>query len=262
SSHLRSSQLRDLVYRGRTVETRNGHVIDEAGDQNERSAWVKVVYEDDHGFTINFQRAISVSGTSEYRINGRVVTQQTYNQALENQNILVRAKNFLVFQGDVEAVASQSPKDLTRLVEQISGSWELHQRYAELEKEQDTAAEQSTFAYNKKRAVAAEVQSILEQKRELELYEGKVKTRSKLTVQQMLYKLYVAENRIKEIKAEMGTLHGESIVGASEQRARLDASLQAEQKKQAKAFKAVSRQERQIKLVEQKMEGRQPTLAG
>ncbi|KAJ1943760.1 Structural maintenance of chromosomes protein 1, partial [Linderina macrospora] len=262
SSHLRSSQLRDLVYRGRTVETRNGHVIDEAGDQSERRAWVKVVYEDDHGFTMTFQRSISVAGTSEYRINNRVVTLQTYNQALENQNILVRAKNFLVFQGDVEAVASQSPRDLTRLVEQISGSWEFQQRYAELEKEQDAAAEQSTFAYNKKRAVAAEVQAVLEQKRELEEYEGKVKQRSKLTVQQMLYRLYVAEDRIGEIKAEMGTLHSESIVQANERRVQLDSELQGEQKKQAKAFKAVSRQERQIKLVEQKMETRQPKLAG
>ena len=33
-------------------------------------------------------------------------------------NILSNAKNLLVFQGDVEAVASQSPKEFTRLVEQ------------------------------------------------------------------------------------------------------------------------------------------------
>ncbi|KAJ1809122.1 Structural maintenance of chromosomes protein 1, partial [Coemansia sp. RSA 2598] len=100
SSHLRSTQLKDLVYRGRTVETRNGHVIDEAGDQHGRRAWVKAVYEDDKQRTINFQRTITVSGDSEYRINGRAVSLQTYNQALETQNILVKAKNFLVFQGD------------------------------------------------------------------------------------------------------------------------------------------------------------------
>ncbi|ORX73158.1 RecF/RecN/SMC protein [Linderina pennispora] len=229
SSHLRSSQLRDLVYRGRTVETRNGHVIDEAGDQNERSAWVKVVYEDDHGFTINFQRAISVSGTSEYRINGRVVTQQTYNQALENQNILVRAKNFLVFQGDVEAVASQSPKDLTRLVEQISGSWELHQRYTELEKEQDTAAEQSTFAYNKKRAVAAEVQ-------------------------QMLYKL---RSRRRWARCTANRLLGPASSGRG-----WTLAFRPSRRSRPRRSKLSTARSARIKLVEQKMEGRQPTLAG
>jgi structural maintenance of chromosome 1 len=49
------------------------------------------------------------------------VTAAEYQQALEKHNILIKARNFLVFQGDVEAIASQSPKDLTRLIEQISG---------------------------------------------------------------------------------------------------------------------------------------------
>ncbi|KAI7829976.1 cohesin complex subunit psm1 [Kickxella alabastrina] len=239
STHLRSSQLKDLVYRGRTVETRNGNVIDEAGDQDSRRAWVKAVYEDDNERTINFQRTITPAGDSEYRCNGRLVSLQTYNQALESQNILVKAKNFLVFQGDVEAVASQSPKDLTLLIEQISGSWELHSEYSELEKRQDAAAERSTFAYNKKRAVAAEMHSILEQKKELELYESKVQLRTKMTVEHMLHKLF-----------------------ASQQHASLDASLQTQQKLQAKAYKSVNRQERQIKLVEQNIEARQPKLAG
>ncbi|KAJ2399543.1 Structural maintenance of chromosomes protein 1, partial [Coemansia sp. RSA 2559] len=262
SSHLRSLQLKDLVYRGRTVESRGGRVIDEAGDQSARRAWVKAVYEDENGRTVAFQRSITSGGDSEYRINNRTVTLQTYNSTLESQNILVKAKNFLVFQGDVEAVASQSPKDLTKLIEQISGSWELQREYAELERQQDAAAEKSTFAYNKKRAVATEAQSILNQKKELDLYESKIQLRTKLTVQHMQHKLFVAENRMDEIKNEMSALHGETITQASTQRSRLDASLQSQQKTQAKAYKAVNRQERQIKLVEQKIESRQPKLAG
>ncbi|KAJ2598388.1 Structural maintenance of chromosomes protein 1 [Coemansia sp. RSA 1804] len=262
SSHLRSTQIKDLVYRGRTVESRGGRVIDEAGDQATRRAWVKAVYEDDAGRTMIFQRSITPAGDSEYRVNNRVVTLQTYNNTLESQNILVKAKNFLVFQGDVEAVASQSPKDLTKLIEQISGSWDLQHEYTELERQQDAAAEKSTFAYNKKRAIATEVQSIVSQKKELELYETKVQLRTKLTVQHMLHKLFVAETRIQEIKNEMDSLHGETITHASTQRSRLDASLQSQQKSQAKAYKAVNRQERQIKLIEQKIESRQPNLAG
>lgn len=72
-----------------------------------------------------FHHSISVSGSSEYKINGKAVNAKEYNDALVEHNILVKAKNFLVFQGDVEAVASQSPKDLTRLIEQISGSVDL-----------------------------------------------------------------------------------------------------------------------------------------
>ncbi|KAJ2389456.1 Structural maintenance of chromosomes protein 1 [Coemansia sp. RSA 2611] len=262
STHLRSSQLRDLVYRGRAVETRAGRLLDEAGDPRARSAWVRAVYEDDAGNALTFQRAITAAGESEYRYNGRVVSLTRYNGELEKHNILVKAKNFLVFQGDVEAVAAQSPKDLTRLIEQISGSAELQAEYTELEKRQEAAAERSTFAYNKKRAVATEVQSILDQKRELDLYESKQNLRTKLTVQHMLFKLFVAEARIDAVRQDIDTLHGGSLAQASEQRGQLDASLQIEKKSQAKAFKAVSRQERQIKVIEQKIETRQPTLAG
>jgi hypothetical protein len=37
-------------------------------------------------------------GTSEYRLNNRVVSFARYNAALEELNILVKARNFLVFQ--------------------------------------------------------------------------------------------------------------------------------------------------------------------
>ncbi|PIA14795.1 RecF/RecN/SMC protein [Coemansia reversa NRRL 1564] len=261
STHLRSSQLKDLVYRGRAVKGQSEGAVDEAGDQRGRRAWVRAVY-DDGGRTVTFQRSIGDNGESEYRINNRVVSLSTYNQALEAQNILVKAKNFLVFQGDVEAVAAQSPKDLTRLIEQISGSWELQHEYSAHERRQDAAAERSTFAYNKKRAVAAEVQSIVEQKKELDTYESKLQQRTKLTELHMLHRLFVAESRIDAIKQEAEALDGGTIAQATEQRAEADASLQSQKKTQARAYKAVSRQERQIKLVEHKIETRQPRLVG
>jgi structural maintenance of chromosome 1 len=65
--------------------------------------------------------SVNHSGVSEYKLNDKVVSYADYNECLEKENILVRARNFLVFQGDVEAIASQSPKDLTKLIEQISG---------------------------------------------------------------------------------------------------------------------------------------------
>lgn len=67
------------------------------------------------------QTATGKAGTSTYSINNKAVKWETYNARLEDFGILVKARNFLVFQGDVEAVASQSPKDLSRLIDQISG---------------------------------------------------------------------------------------------------------------------------------------------
>lgn len=112
-----------------------------------------------------------MEGNSEYRLNNKVVTYKHYNEALIRQNILVQAKNFLVFQGDVEAIASQSPKDLTRLIERISGSLELAREYEEAKKEQDKATESSTFNFTKRRGIMAEIKQFKEQKTEAEKFE-------------------------------------------------------------------------------------------
>ncbi|KAF4970206.1 hypothetical protein FZEAL_10095, partial [Fusarium zealandicum] len=122
SSHLRSAHLRDLVYRGRVLKTAkinddgsaqtngdaDGHADgnDKASRSDPKTAWVMAVYEDDAGEEQKWKRSITNQGASEYRINERVVTAQQYNDALESENILIKARNFLVFQGDVEAIAS------------------------------------------------------------------------------------------------------------------------------------------------------------
>lgn len=71
--------------------------------------------------SVVLQTATGKAGTSTYSINNKTVKWETYNSRLEEFGILVKARNFLVFQGDVEAVASQNPKDLAKLIDQISG---------------------------------------------------------------------------------------------------------------------------------------------
>lgn len=114
---------------------------------------------------------ISTTGASEYKLNGRIVTYSAYNAALVSHNILVKAKNFLVFQGDVEAVASQSPKELTRLIEQISGSLELAPEYEKAKEAQERATENATFNFTKRRGITGEIRQYKEQKNEVDRYE-------------------------------------------------------------------------------------------
>lgn len=47
---------------------------------------------------LSLSSRVNVSGSSEYKINGKIATASAYNQSLEKHNILVKAKNFLVFQ--------------------------------------------------------------------------------------------------------------------------------------------------------------------
>lgn len=100
-----------------------------------------------------------------------MVTAQTYTAALAKHNILVKAKNFLVFQGDVEHIASQNSKDLSRLVEQISGSLELANDYERTKKAVEKASESATESFNKKRSFAGEIKVFKEQMTEADRFE-------------------------------------------------------------------------------------------
>ncbi|KAL4783515.1 RecF/RecN/SMC [Aspergillus varians] len=227
SSHLRSTNLRDLIYRGRVLRTSkvdaDGNAVDgetngvepnqdgtgveqsqdPTGTHDPRTAWVMAVYEDDAGEEQQWRRSITSQGVSEYRINNRVVTAQQYNEALEAENILIKARNFLVFQGDVEAIASQSPKDLTRLIEQISGSLEYKAEYEQLKAEAEESAEQQTVQLNRRRAINSEVKQYQEQKREAENYARKAEERDQAIITHILWKLFHFQRMIDDSSAEI-----------------------------------------------------------
>ncbi len=116
--------------------------------------------------------SISTTGASKYKLNNRVATYSAYNAALIQHNILVKAKNFLVFQGDVEAVASQYPKELAHLIDQISGSLELAPDYRKAREALERATENATFDFMKRRGIAGEIKQYKEQKGEAERFEA------------------------------------------------------------------------------------------
>lgn len=76
-------------------------------------------------------------------------------------------ENF-VLQGDVESIASKNPKELTALLEQISGSDDLKKDYEDLEEQKARAEEKSALVYQKKRTVVMERKQKKEQKEEAE----------------------------------------------------------------------------------------------
>jgi structural maintenance of chromosome 1 len=83
SSQLRSNQLSELIYRG--------------PEMSPKRAQVEILYRKDNE-DITFTRSVVESGVSEYKINGKVVSYGKYNTVLEGENILVKARNFLIFQ--------------------------------------------------------------------------------------------------------------------------------------------------------------------
>jgi len=100
---------------------------------------------------------MSTNGASEYKLDKKVIIYSAHNAALISLNIPVKAKNFLVFQVDFEAVASQSPQELSRLIEQISGSLELAPEYEKAKEAQDKATKNAMFNFTKRRGIAGEI---------------------------------------------------------------------------------------------------------
>lgn len=122
-------------------------------------------------FASAYLTSITAAGVSEYRLNGRVHSYNSYNRQLEAFRILVKAKNFLVFQGDVESVAQQNSRDLAHLVDQISGSLELKEEYEQAKERMERSQEESAAAFNKRRGINGELKTFREQKAEAERWE-------------------------------------------------------------------------------------------
>jgi structural maintenance of chromosome 1 len=66
-----------------------------------------------------FRRTVDDTGASKYVLNNRETSANDYDTQLKEFGILTKARNFLVFQGDVETLASKSATELTKLLEQV-----------------------------------------------------------------------------------------------------------------------------------------------
>ncbi|KAF2271090.1 putative cohesin complex subunit [Lojkania enalia] len=281
SSHLRSTNLRDLIYRGRVIRTAkinadgtateangdgDGATPENGGSQlgssqrhDPKFAWVKAVFEDDAEQMHEWKRTITSSGQSEYRINDRVVSQKEYIDALEEQSILIKARNFLVFQGDVEKVASQDPKALTNMVEQISGSIEYKAEYERLQDESERALEEQTDQLRAKREIGQEVKTYEAAKAEAEEYERKVQGRDQAIVTHVLWKLFHFQQTIQKSSDEIAK-HQEELKehkrGVEKYYQKLEEAKQA----QAKVSREVSKTEKNIKAKEKEIEDAENSL--
>ncbi|KAF4582922.1 cohesin complex subunit (Psm1) [Ophiocordyceps camponoti-floridani] len=269
SSHLRSAHLKDLVYRGRVLKTSkinddgsaeakegaNGLSDVNAGASrgDPKSAWVMAVYEDDAGEEQRWKRSITNQGASEYRINERVVTAQQYNEALETENILIKARNFLVFQGDIEAIASQSPQDLTRLIEQISGSLEYKVEYERLQVDAEQALENQNFQLHRRRGINSEIKQYREQKKEADNFQKKTEERDRSIVAHCLWKLYHFQKSMDESSAAIQA-HQEDLKELRRNAETFELRLEVARREQVSTGRLVARAEKQTKLVKKSIE--------
>uniref|UniRef100_A0A7N8YNB3 Structural maintenance of chromosomes protein 1A n=1 Tax=Mastacembelus armatus TaxID=205130 RepID=A0A7N8YNB3_9TELE len=191
TSNLRVKTLKDLIH-GAPV-----------GKPAANRAFVSMVYQEDNGEERSFTRVI-IGSSSEYRINNKVVGLPEYSEELEKLGILIKARNFLVFQGAVESIAMKNPKERTALFEEISRSGELAQEYDRRKKEMVKAEEDTQFNYHRKKNIAAERKEAKQEKEEAERYQRLKDEVARSSVQLQLFKLYHNETEIEKLNKELG----------------------------------------------------------
>ena len=203
SVHLRASELKDLIYSENALH--DNHEISFHEDVPTRAS-VMAVIEDTKHTEHRFQRIVNANASTEYRYNGRITTYASYNAKLEQLNVLVKTRNFLVFQGDVESVAEQCSKDLSDLMDQISGSRTLKNEYDEARISYEEAAEQLTALVSKRKLLQNELRQVRQHKEAFDRFGALKNEVHNHTIQKILWRLYHI-NEIIEIHTDWIEAH-------------------------------------------------------
>ena len=229
SRDLRSSQMKDLIFRPpgknqpsiRLRARASLHYRDENKDNQE---------------TV-FSRTISPNGTGDYEVNGTSKSFKEYEQALAEIGVLLKARNFLVFQGDVESIAHKSPKELVDMLEQVSTSSELKDEYVRLLKEKDQAEAATIFAYNKQKGFKNERRVLKDQKEEADRFHELLEKKNRVQTDMYLWQLFHLDQSISEKEAAMAELQ-QDVAALEEKEQEAHTSL-----KQAKKLASASRRD-------------------
>ena len=205
SKDLRGGVLQDLIYK---ME----------GQERPPSASVSIVFDtEDDGDDANdlvdseivFTRRVNMRGSSSYNINGSQVSNKDYVAELDRLGVLVRARNFLVFQGDVTSIADKSPADLTKFMEKISGSEDFKAEYDSLKAEKAVAERTLEDIVQQRKAITQEKKITEKQKREADEYHKKTAELSHQREQFTLWQLNHAVHRFKDAEAIQQASEGE-----------------------------------------------------
>ncbi|CAL1548253.1 unnamed protein product [Lymnaea stagnalis] len=245
TSNLRSKRLGDLIH---------GAPI---GKPASNRATVTAVYaEESSDREIHFQRII-INNTSEYRIDGHTVTAQQYNEALEKIGILIKAKNFLVFQGTVESIAMKNAKERTAMFEDICKSGEMKEEYERAKAEMLKAEEDTQFNLNKKKGIAAERKEARLEKEEAERYQRLNEQLAEKQVELALFKLYHNEKDIEEIKEELSK-KSRMLEKENKRREKIENEIRDKKKEQGVLSRDLTKLEQQIKESETNLNKKRP----
>ncbi|KAK5583557.1 hypothetical protein RB653_005154 [Dictyostelium firmibasis] len=193
SAQIRSTKLNELV---------NTHIAtDKNNNEGDQSTYVAINF-NHQGSNYRFSRKIIGNG-SQYFFEQTQVSAEQYQKHLKDIGIDINTKNFFVFQGDVENIATQNPKQVSAFIEEVSGSRQLKQEYDRLLSEKSKCEDDVFTSYAKRKTIAFEKEQYKEQWTEVKEYQTMQDKVDSLKRDQQLAKLY---QTTKEMRKEQKLL--------------------------------------------------------
>lgn len=245
TQNLRVRKLGDLIH-GAPV-----------GKPAANRAFVSAVYADQvtEKETV-FTRVIHGS-SSEHKINGKTVSPDAYNGELAKIGVLVKSKNFLVFQGTVESIAMKNAKERTAMFEEISRSGELKEEYNKAKAEMLKAEEDTQFNYHKKKGIAAEKKEAKMEKDEAERYQKLKDQLEEKHLELNLLRLFYNERDIDEITEEINRKNHQ-LEKENRKKDKIEDEIKDKKKEQGKLARELTKVESKIKESEVELNKKRP----
>ncbi|XP_056373472.1 structural maintenance of chromosomes protein 1B [Hyla sarda] len=244
TANLRVKSIRELIH-GANI-----------GQPVSSSASVHLVYGEENGEEKTFSRII-VGNSSDYRLNNKSVGRAAYILELERIGIIVKARNCLVFQGEVESIAMKKPKERTHLFEQISTSLEFAEEYEKKKKVMLQAEEDAQFSYSKRKNAAVERRQAKLEKEEAHAYKKLQQQVRESKGKLQLFQLFYNENKLKYLLKYLE----EKQVDTSSQKEQLthcESELKAAKKELGRMTREQQHIEKEIKTKETSLNDLRP----
>ncbi|TQE13797.1 hypothetical protein C1H46_000804 [Malus baccata] len=164
-----------------------------------------------------------------------------------------------VLGGDVESIASKNPKELTALLEQISGSDELKRDYEKYEEEKSEAEQKASLVYQRKRTIVLERRQKKEQKEEAEKHLRLQDQLKSLKKEHSLWQLFNIEKDIAKMTEELEA-EKKSREQVMQEIDEFQLEANNKKKEQAKYLKEIAQCEKKISDRNSKLDKSQPDL--
>ncbi|CAF1441180.1 unnamed protein product [Adineta steineri] len=204
-----------------------------------------------------FQRLI-VGNASEYRVDSRQLSATEYTEELENMGIIPKAKNFLIFQGQVESIAMKTPKEFTAMFEELSRSGELRDEYEQAKQEKNKAEQDTHANFQKKKGVEKQKKEVRLEKEVAQKYAALKTQYDELQLQLKLFQLYHNKQELVE-KREISDKKKDEVAKLEKRKEVSDEDIKAKKKELASYNKELTNDEQKVKELEAQINKHRPT---